>query len=69
MSNNRKYAKSGEKSNRYECTKRKCKWTGTMEEKVWKKVDDVMDELTCPNCGNSGFYMLSENYKAQSPCS
>jgi hypothetical protein len=54
-----KYVKQGEIPVRYECTKRKCKWQGTYEEKAEKKIEEGYYEKICPNCGNSEFYGLS----------
>lgn len=55
----RKYTKSGEKANRYECCKRKCKWQGTDEEKSEKYIREKgWIELVCPKCGNNEFYGL-----------
>lgn len=60
MAKKRKYARFNEDSNRYECTKRKCKWQGTDEEKNRIKTDPKYKiyELVCPKCGNNEFYGL-----------
>ncbi len=60
MGRKRKYTKFGEKPVRYECTKRKCKWQGTIEEKKDFKRDSIVTELVCPKCGNNEFYGLLE---------
>lgn len=56
----RKYTRFGETATQYECTKRKCKWQGTDEEKLNKRTDPVYQifTLVCPNCGNDEFYGL-----------
>jgi len=58
----RKYARhSDTNSEKYECTKRKCKWQGTYEEKAEKKIEEGYYEKTCPKCGNNEFYNLINN--------
>ena len=55
----RKYARMGEKIVRYECTKQKCKWQGTDEEKVTlRNQKSGWNEHCCPKCGNNEFYGL-----------
>lgn len=56
----RKYARMGEEAVAYECTKRKCKWQGTDEEKEVLPTDDVWSEHVCPKCGNNEFFALLE---------
>lgn len=58
MGREKKYCKMGDKPVRYECTKRKCKWQGTLEEQVSVPVSSIENHLTCPNCGNEEFYGL-----------
>lgn len=58
MTNKRKYARMGETSVRYECTKRKCKWQGTDDEKSRKRLNEYQEEHICPKCGNNEFYGL-----------
>jgi len=48
----------GEKSERNECTNKKCKWQGKDEEKAKKRIDEYMTEDICPKCGNNEFYGL-----------
>ena len=52
----RKYTKWGETPTKYECTKRKCKWQGTDQEKNSKQTDKSYFELVCPSCENNEFY-------------
>jgi hypothetical protein len=55
----RKYARHSDvHSKNYECTKRKCKWQGTIEEQAIKKVDECQSTYVCPKCGNDEFYNL-----------
>ena len=54
----RKYTRFGERPERYECTNRKCKWQGTVEEKSSKWVDSIETALVCPDCGSDEFYGL-----------
>lgn len=54
----RKYARLGENVSKYECTNKKCKWQGSMDETKQKRVDEIMKELICPKCGNNQFYGL-----------
>lgn len=54
----RKYARMGEKVVKYECTKRKCKWQGTDDEKARKRLNEYQEEHICPKCGNNEFYGL-----------
>lgn len=58
MARERKYCKMGDKPVRYECTKRKCKWQGTMDEKDEKIVSSIESVKVCPDCGNEEFYGL-----------
>lgn len=44
----------------YECSNKKCKWTGTDEQKAKRKLDAITSELVCPECGNNSFYGLLE---------
>lgn len=56
MAQKRKFTKWGEKPVAYQCTKQKCKWEGTMEQKVLKKDEDGWgSHYSCPNCGNIEF--------------
>lgn len=48
----------GEKAVAYECTKQKCKWQGTDEEKGRKRINEYQTEHVCPKCGNAEFYGL-----------
>jgi len=57
----RKYVISGETPVAYECTKRKCKWQGTDEEKSSRLVSSIEREYVCPKCGNPEFYGLLEH--------
>ncbi len=55
----RKYARrSDPKTKNYECTKRSCKWQGTIEQQELKKVDEGHFIYVCPECGNEEFYNL-----------
>lgn len=54
----RKYAKNFDEVEKYECTKRKCKWQGKNTEKYEKKIEEGYSELVCPKCGNNEFYGL-----------
>ena len=54
----RKYTKFGEKPSSYECCNRKCKWTGTDNQKSFKQIEPGYQKLVCPNCGNEEFYGL-----------
>lgn len=54
----RKYCRMGEKAVAYECTKQKCKWQGTDEEKGRKRINEYRTEHVCPKCGNAEFYGL-----------
>lgn len=56
----RKYARFGEKAVRYECTKKKCKWQGTDEQKGRRFRDEYQTDHVCPECGNNEFYGLLE---------
>lgn len=58
-----KYVKQGETPEIYECTKRKCKWQGTYEEKAERKIEEGYFEKICPNCGNAEFYGLANPSK------
>lgn len=58
-----KYTTNGETPKKYECTKRKCKWQGTDNEKSQRKMDGFYQLLTCPNCGNDEFYGLREGLR------
>lgn len=58
MARERKYTKMGENPVRYECTKKKCKWQGKMEDKYDKRVSSYETVKVCPNCGNDEFYGL-----------
>jgi hypothetical protein len=61
MPEKRKYTRIGEIAESYECTKRKCKWQGTDEQKNQKRTDPeyMIFELVCPKCGNNEFYGLT----------
>jgi hypothetical protein len=58
----RKYARFSDQQTavNYECIKRKCKWQGTMEQKVDTPVKcDINHTIkTCPKCGGIEFYSL-----------
>jgi hypothetical protein len=55
----RKYARMSDKNiTRYECTKKKCKWQGTDDEKARIQIDSVTQEHVCPECMNNEFYGL-----------
>ncbi|KOY84266.1 hypothetical protein AD998_21930 [bacterium 336/3] len=58
MAAKRKYTKIGETPLRYQCSNKKCKWQGKMEEKSEKRIDDFTTEYFCPKCGNNEFYGL-----------
>lgn len=61
MSQKRKYARmSDENITNYECSKKKCKWQGTDEQKGRKEISYCESELVCPECGNNEFYGLLE---------
>lgn len=45
----------------YECSKKKCKWRGTMDEKNEKQIEPGYFEKACPNCGNNEFFGLIKN--------
>jgi len=55
---NRKYARFGEKPVRYECTNKKCKWQGTIDEKEKVKRNEGYTDYVCPKCMNDEFYGL-----------
>lgn len=61
MATKRKYTRSGEAATEYECTKRKCKWQGSDEDKEQKRTgpEYMIFELVCPKCGNNEFYGLT----------
>lgn len=48
----------GDAPAKYECTKPKCNWQGTQEEKRREKISSYETELVCPDCGNNEFYGL-----------
>ena len=55
----RKYARMSDvRSKNYECTKRKCKWQGTIEQQSIVEVEPGHSKYVCPKCGNSEFYNL-----------
>lgn len=55
----RKYARhSDPRTKNYECTKRKCKWQGTLEQQPIKEIDPGHSQHVCPKCGNNEFYNL-----------
>lgn len=60
MAKQRKYARMGEEVKGYECCKKNCKWQGTADQKVNKKIDSYSHTLVCPKCGNDEFYGLLE---------
>lgn len=47
---------------KYQCSKRKCKWIGTDEDKAKVQIDDYLpvecEEFRCPKCGNNEFYKM-----------
>lgn len=47
-------------SNRQECVKKACKWTGSMYECALVKVDSIQSDYVCPKCGGREFYILPE---------
>lgn len=53
----------GETPIKYQCTKSKCKWIGTDEQKAHKIVSSIEHELCCPECLNVEFYGLREGMK------
>lgn len=56
----RKYSRMGETPVAYECTKTKCKWQGTGDQKASKRFNAFTIEHICPVCGNNEFYGLLE---------
>ena len=58
-----KYTTNGETPKKYECTKRKCKWQGTDEEKGSQYLDNGFTELICPKCCSNEFYGLREGLR------
>lgn len=66
---NRKYTRMNEDPSSYECCNKKCKWTGTDNEKSLQQVDFSHQEYICPVCGNNEFYGLlpikSNNYELE----
>lgn len=58
----RKYTRSGEKPQGYQCTNTKCKWQGSENEKI-EIVDDEpgWTQLGCPECGKTEFFGLLIN--------
>jgi hypothetical protein len=61
MGRKRKYTRSGDVAQGYECTKIKCKWQGTEDDKASRmKSGTSWIEHICPNCGNEDFYGLVE---------
>ena len=56
----RKFTKHGEDPKAYQCTKQKCKWEGTDEQKESKRINMYQEEMICPKCGNNEFYGLLE---------
>lgn len=56
----RKYTRSGDKAEAYECTKKSCKWQGTQSEKSQRQLESGWLEDVCPKCGNNEFYGLLE---------
>lgn len=57
-----KYTTHGEKPIKYECTKRKCKWQGTMEQAA-RDFSNGLIKKVCPNCSNDVFYGLREGLR------
>lgn len=57
----RKYTRSGETPQGYQCTNNKCKWQGSDKEKVDIKRPDGWTESGCPECGNTEFFGLLVN--------
>jgi hypothetical protein len=56
-----KYTTFGETPVKYQCTKQKCKWQGTLQEQeISKNNDSIGSSYVCPNCGNAEFYGLRE---------
>lgn len=47
-------------SDRQECVKKACKWTGTINECSKKEIDSWSSEHVCPKCGGNEFYILPE---------
>tara|TARA_R110000796_G_scaffold59568_4_gene137421 strand:+ start:599 stop:784 length:186 start_codon:yes stop_codon:yes gene_type:complete len=60
MGRKRKYTRSGDVAQGYECTKTKCKWQGIEDDKARRAYTSGGHELICPNCGNPEFYGLLE---------
>jgi len=56
----RKFTRNGERPKAYQCTKQKCKWQGTDEERGMRSLGNDFSELICPKCGNNEFYGLLE---------
>lgn len=56
----RKYTRMGETPIAFECTKTKCKWQGTADQKASKRINEYSTESICPECGHNEFYGLLE---------
>jgi len=56
----RKYTKFREEPKAYECDSIKCKWQGTTEQQVSKRISSNESVLTCPKCGHDTFRGLLE---------
>lgn len=58
-----KYTTYGETPVKFECSKKKCKWQGTIEEQATRKTSNISKEYVCPNCGNNEFYGLIQGLR------
>jgi len=60
-----KYTAFKETPLKFQCTKQKCKWEGTYEEKRDLRLDSSSWKKICPNCGNDEFYGLRAGLRFQ----
>lgn len=52
----RKYTRLGETPEGFKCTNTKCKWEGTIEQKVLRKsIHGIGEDYCCPKCGGIEF--------------
>ena len=58
MGAKKKYARMNDVVTKYECTNKKCKWHGTIEQKQKVMIEPGVYENKCPKCANSEFYGL-----------
>lgn len=56
---NRKYVKTFEQPQAYECSNENCSWQGVDQQKHKRYEKDGWATHVCPNCGNDEFYRLS----------